>query len=97
MHLQFQRRMGSNRAQKHGNEIKRCFVFSYLLVYGMGLEGFNYSQIANLGSRTYSNTFWIIFGTSKKSIKSGPQDHVFMTKTFDDYKKNPQASNPNAS
>ena len=37
----------------------------------------------NLGSRTHCNTFWIISGTSKRSTKSGPQDPLFITKTFE--------------
>ena len=37
---------------------------------------FNYSKMVNEGPQTYSNTFWMISETSKKSTKSGPW-HLF--------------------
>ena len=42
--------------------------------------GFNYSKMANQGPRTYSNTFWMILGTSKFRSKSGPADLPIITK-----------------
>ena len=38
--------------------------------------GLNYPKMANQGPPTYFNTFWIIFGTSKKITKSKPV-HLF--------------------
>ena len=43
---------------------------------------FNDPQIADVGSRTYSNTFWIIFGTSNCFTQSGPWHPLFITKTL---------------
>ena len=40
--------------------------------------GFNYSKMANLDSRIYSNTVWIIFGTFQKSTKY-VLAHLFFT------------------
>ena len=36
--------------------------------------------MANFDSRIYCNTFWSIFGTTKKVTKSGPSDPVIITK-----------------
>ena len=43
--------------------------------------------IANVDFRTYCNTFWNIFGTTKDVTKCGPSDPVFITKIFKKYKK----------
>ena len=39
----------------------------------------NYSKIANLGFRTYSNVFLNIFGTSEMFTKSDPLDPLVIT------------------
>ena len=49
--------------------------------------GFNYSQIANFESRTYSNTFWNIFGASKHVTKYGPHAPYLLQKHFKQHKK----------
>lgn len=38
--------------------------------------------MANFDSRTYSKTFWIIFGSSKAFTKSGPLHSLFITKAL---------------
>ena len=52
----------------------------------------NCSKIANLGPRTYSNTFWIIFGTSKCFTKSAHLQSLFITKTLKRIQEHPQTS-----
>ena len=59
-------------------------VFEYMLG---GLGGFNYSKMAHVDSWTYSNTFWIIFETSKMFTKSGPLKPVFITRKYEKCKK----------
>ena len=54
-----------------------CFP-RFFNVFWSVLGGLNYSQIANFDFRTYCNIFWI-YGTFKKSSKSGPSDPVFIT------------------
>ena len=52
-----------------------CFSVFGNSFFGVG----DYSQMANLGSRTYSSTFWNIFGTSKNVTTYGPSDPLFIT------------------
>ena len=74
---------------KYGKEIKRVSVFSWFLKYSFKLlGGFNYSKMANLGTRTYSNTFWIIFGTSKNVTKSRPPRPLFITRILQNIQEN---------
>ena len=70
------------------------FVFLvFSMCFGRGNFGcFNYSKMASFESRTYSNTFWIILGTSKMFTKSGPLQSLFITKHFKTYKKISQTS-----
>ncbi len=73
-------KQGPKRAQNTATQIK--FVcFSWFFIISMkGLGGLNYSQMANFDSQIDCNTFWMIYGTSQKSTKSGPSDPVFVTK-----------------
>ena len=61
-----------------GEKVKRL-VSCFLVVewYALVFLSFNYSKIANFDSRTYGNTFWIVFGTSNMFTKSGPS-HLFL-------------------
>ena len=50
-------------------QTKLSDLLDFLFLYNcsMAFWGLNYSRMANLGSRTYCNTFLIIFGTSKNN------------------------------
>ena len=48
--------------------------------------------MANQGPWTYSDTFWIMSGTSKKATKSGPVDPVFITTTLQQIQEKSQTS-----
>ena len=52
-----------------------------------GFGGLN-SQMANFDSRTYCNTFWIIFGTFQNVTKYGPSDFVFITEILQQLQEN---------
>ena len=81
---------------------KRIFIFLCLPVniyiyiyccffYFWGFGGFEYSPIANFDFRTYSNTCWIMFGTSKMFTRSGPLHPLFiMTRKLQTIPANPQ-------
>ena len=60
-----------------------CFMFfkhsQIVLCFDMV---FYYSQIVNLGLRTYPKMRWIIFETAKMFTKSGPLDPSCITKTL---------------
>ena len=76
-------KLGSNRAQNTANILSGFLMFlGFFIIIISFFWGLNYSQMANFYSRTYSNTFCMISGTSKKSTKSGPSDPVCITKTL---------------
>ena len=60
-------------------------MFNNILWYSWS---FYYSEMANEGPRTYSNTFWIIFGTSKNVTKCRPPGHLFITKILQTISEN---------
>ena len=62
-----------------GKTYSIVFVCFYVVCV---FTGFDHSKMANLGFRTYSNTFLDISGTSKKSTKSGTLDPWFITETL---------------
>ena len=61
------------------------FVLVCSCMFGFFM-GFQYSKMANLGSQTYSNTFWIILGTSKNRPKMDPRTPYSLQKYFKTYK-----------
>ena len=65
--------LGFSKGLKYGKQIRRFVWFSWLFnIFVWVVGGLNYSKISNLGSRTYSNTFWIFFGASAKSPNLPP-------------------------
>ena len=75
-----------------GRKIQQTFQVGFSWFVNICLEvfrAFNYSKIANFGSRTYSNTFWIISGTSKM-FKSPPRTFLLSQQHFNKWKTNPQ-------
>ena len=71
---------GYDREQNTASILGDCLVCLRFLMYFWVFGGFNYSQMVNLGTRTYSNTFLIIFGTSKMFTKHVPLNPFFITK-----------------
>ena len=70
--LQHRPKTESNKTQKQGNmlfDFLFCLVFEHMF---WAFQVFNHSQMAKFDSRTYPNTFWIIFGASKLFTKYGP-------------------------
>ena len=66
----------------------RLFVFSWCVNVSLGVVGaLAYSKMANSWFRTYSNTFWIIFGTSKNVSKLRPPAPYSLPNYFNQYKK----------
>ena len=63
-------------------------LWLFLVVNVFVFLGGNYFKIANLGYRTYCNTFWIIFGTSKKRTKYRFSDFSFITRILQKKRKN---------
>ena len=59
------------------------------MVFVIVFMAVNHSQMANLGLRTYSNTFGNMFGTSRMSTKSGSFHPFVLPKRFNKHKKNP--------
>ena len=49
----------------------------WFFLYFFNFVGLNNSKMANEWFRTYSNTCWIVLGTSKMFIESGPLDPFF--------------------
>ena len=64
---------GSNRAQDTATNLGDVCWRSLFFDIFWGFGVFNYSKIANVSSWTYSNTVWIISGTSKTSSKYTPR------------------------
>ena len=61
---------------------KICFaIYLFFFVFPSYFGGFNYSKIANWWFLMDSDTFWMIFGTSKMFTKSGLVHPVFITKS----------------
>ena len=52
-------------------------------------------QLLIFDFRTYCNTFWIIFGTSRKSTKSGPSGPLFITEMLQQIQANMKALSKN--
>ena len=70
-----------------------CFLhFLVVVLYLFGFcGGLNYSKMSNLGSRTYDNIFWIIFGNSKMFTKSGSLQTPYVSqKSCKRYKRRPR-------
>ena len=63
------------------------FCFVLFVCYFFVFWGFNCSKMANFYFRTYSNSFWIIYGTSKKVTKYGPPPPYLLQKYYKTYKK----------
>ena len=61
---------------KYGKDVRRRFFLVFECFFGG-----NYSQIANLGSRTYCTTFWIVFEISIFVHQICPPDTLLITET----------------
>ena len=65
--------MKSDRAQKYGKQIKSLLDVLCFFMSSDGGVVFNYSKIANLGSRTYCNIFAALLELPECSPNIDPQ------------------------
>ena len=69
------------REQRILQNLLGCLLFRLVFVCFL-FSGVIYSKMANVDFRTYCNTFWNIFGSTKMVTELGPSDPIFINKMF---------------